>query len=243
MPGGRYDRPGRSESAWHDMSEHLVHVVRGASTAEAYANIISILASGKLDARNPFGAARAGAPNVASQHCVCSSEIPIELIGRVIARRLPPDRAAWHGIAFTKELLVERGGGPIMYAYDGSPQSQAIQSLMRRARGSRDPGSDPIWQLTPFVDLPGRGGSYYFEWEREWRHVGDLSFEPEDVAFILMPEEVHANARTFFDDVYRDNAGPSYFCPFLDASWTREQCESELALGPYTPDFNGARRG
>lgn len=243
MPMRRYDRPGRSESQWHDMSGHLVHVVRGCSSSEAYDNIISILASGTLQARNPFGAARLAAPEGATQNCVCFSEIPVELIGRVIARRLPPDRSAWHGIAFTKEFLVARGGGPIMYAYDGTPQSEALDALIRRARASNDPAADPVWRLTPFVDLPGRRGSYYFEWEREWRHVGDLAFAPEDVAFLLMPEEFHEAARGFFDQAYWEHTGPSYLCPFLDASWTRERCESELAAGPFRRHADGTRRG
>lgn len=222
---------GRSEAGWHDMSGHVVHLVRGASQREAYDNIISILADGRLEARSPFGAARAGAPDVASQHCVCFSEIPVDQLGRVIERRLPSDRTAWHGIAFTKTHLVDRGGGPIMYAYDGTPQAEAIERMMREARRGPNPESHPIWDLAPFVDLPGRGGSYYFEWEREWRHVGDLRFSPGDVAFLVMPEELHEAARGFFETARRDNTGPAYFCPYLDATWPRDRWIRELRCG------------
>ncbi|WP_411902743.1 hypothetical protein [Methylorubrum thiocyanatum] len=224
------------------MSEHVLHVVRGRSADESYGNVISILGGGRLLARNPFGAAREVAPDPSSQNCVCFSEIPVELIGRVIERRLPSDRSSWHGVAFTKAFLVGRGGGPIMYAYDGTPQAEALRTLMDRARLSVAI-DDPVWRLTPFVDLPGRHGSYYFEWEREWRHVGDLAFGPEDVAFILMPEEFHEAARCFFDEALREHTGPAYFCPFLDASWSRARCEQALARGPARPSGSGAFLG
>lgn len=231
MVNGGRGRPGRSEAHWSDMSEHVVHVVRGSSATEAYANVISILANGILLARNPFGAARGAAPDVASQNCVCFSEVPVDLLSRIIERRLPRDRSAWHGIAFSKPFLTARGGGPVMYAYDGTPQAEAVRKLVLRAQGSRDAPSDPIWQLTPFVDLPGRHGSYYFEWEREWRHVGNLSFRPEDVSFLLMPEEYHVAARDFFDEAARNETGPAYRCPFLDATWDRARCVAALASG------------
>lgn len=76
VTGGR-GRLGRTEAHWRDMSEHVVHVVRGSSATESYGNIISILASGVLFARNPFGAARGAGPDAASQNCVCFSEVSI----------------------------------------------------------------------------------------------------------------------------------------------------------------------
>lgn len=155
---------GRAETGWHDMSAHVVHLVRGVSADEAYENIISILADGTLEARAPFGAARGAAPDPSSQRCVYLSEIPVDQLRRIIGRRLPHgDRSAWHGIAFTKAFLVDRGGGPIMYAYDGTPQAEAVRRLMREARRSTNPGAHAIWDLTPFVDMPGQGGSYFFE--------------------------------------------------------------------------------
>lgn len=73
----------------------------------------------------------------------------------------------------------------------------------------------PIWSVTPFVDETG--GSYNFEWEREWRHVGDLHFTPDDVAFLIIPEESHFYARDFFQSAEQDQLGPNYPCPFIDA--------------------------
>lgn len=219
---------GRSEAAWHDMSAHVIHLVAGSTARDAYEAIISILGHGTLEARKPFGAARHDAPDLASQRCVCFSEIPVDQLGRIIERRLPSDRSAWHGIAFTKTFLVARGGGPILYAYEGTPQADAIRRLVRQARKSADPESHPVWDLAPFVDIPGRGGTYYFEWEREWRHVGDLRFSPKDVAFLVMPEEFHEAAESFFEVARSEGTGPAYHCPYIDATWSRERCAKTL---------------
>ena len=102
---------------------------------------------------------------------------------------------------------------------------------MSRALLSREPERDPIWALTPFIDFTGRHGSYFFEWEREWRHVGNLIFYPEDVAFLIMPEEFHESAVDFFKEIRRENTGPAYFCPYIDANWSRERCAAALRAG------------
>ena len=77
-----------------------------------------------------------------------------------------------------------------------------------------------IWKITPFIDAPGKYGkeerSYFFDWEREWRHVGPFSFRPEDVAFLLIPQEFHELARSFFEDCLYEHTGPSYLCPYVD---------------------------
>jgi hypothetical protein len=87
-----------------------------------------------------------------------------------------------------------------------------------------------VWAVTPFVDSPGNypSGTYRFEWEREWRHVGDLRFGEEDPAFLMIPETLHAAARDFFENARTENLGPTYACPFLDPHWTRERIERAL---------------
>jgi hypothetical protein len=97
--------------------------------------------------------------------------------------------------------------------------------------------NDPIWRLTPLIDVPGAYKSqYYFEWEREWRHVGDFSFDTGDVAFLVMPETFHKAARHFFAEAYTANIGPAYFCPFLDITWPRERILCALASGSVAAD-------
>jgi hypothetical protein len=98
------------------------------------------------------------------------------------------------------------------------------------ARGP-DP-DDPLWKLTPFIDFPSGPSTPYkydFRWEREWRIIGDVDFSENDVAFLLIPEELHTTAWSFFHSAVEDNVGPGYFCPYLDPTWTVAQVEEALA--------------
>ncbi|MGA1871713.1 MAG: hypothetical protein ACMUJM_24560 [bacterium] len=95
--------------------------------------------------------------------------------------------------------------------------------MMRSA--ADDPGAH-IWNLTPLIDAPGEYGrtEYRFDWEREWRHVGRLSFRPEEVEFLLIPEVLHSAAYAFFEDArYARILGPHTSVPM----WTR--CGAENA--------------
>ena len=75
------------------------------------------------------------------------------------------------------------------------------------------------------IDRPGTYGhsTYQFDWEREWRHRGNLGFESSDVAFLLIPEGLHSTARAFFLKAEQENIGPAYFCPYIDPSWERDR--------------------
>ena len=77
----------------------------------------------------------------------------------------PADRRGPYGIVIWKEFIVERNGGPIMYAYQDTMHATALRDILDAAVGKP---SDPIWQIAPFVDNPGTYGksSYFFEWER-----------------------------------------------------------------------------
>lgn len=96
---------------------------------------------------------------------------------------------------------------------------------------------DPLWDLTPFVDNPGSGewGNYEFEWEREWRVVGDLTFGLSDVAFLFIPEQ-HQPAWVDFWESHL-GAGATFPGPMLDAGWDLERMQEELQL----LDVGGAR--
>jgi hypothetical protein len=60
---------------------------------------------------------------------------------------------------------------------------------------------------------------YFFEWEREWRKVGNYTFTTEEVEFLIIPENLHEVARGFFKNAKAENLGPCYDCPFIDPYW------------------------
>ena len=123
----------------------------------------------------------------------------------------------------------------------GAAYLTAYVALVRRARlepgewvlvhGAAGDPAAPVWNLAPFVDLPGTYGvsTYLFEWEREWRHVGDLPFAETDPAFLIIPETLHDAARAFFASAKLDHVGPSYECPFIDPYWDENKIEAALS--------------
>lgn len=206
---------------WHDISDYVVHFTRASDGKTAYENIMSILSTCILSAANPFGIARRRAPDVSTQCAVCFSEIPLHLISRLAERR------GSYGIGFSKQFLLDSGGGPIWYVESGSAAANAVNQLMISGIRSHD---DPIWTVTPFIDSPGDypNGAYRFEWEREWRHIGDLHFIQTDPSFLIIPKKLHEKARSFFRGVLVDNSGPAYSCSFIDPRWDLDEVRSAL---------------
>jgi hypothetical protein len=214
---------GENSPAWTDMSDYVVHFTKNYEGKEAYDNMLGILSNRVIRARNPFGIARTKAPDLASQKAVCFSEVPLHLLGRLA------DKRSEYGIGFGKAFVIHRMGNPILYAYKDQPVTQAIQNLVASAGNDT---TNPIWEMTPFVDAPGAypNGSYFFEWEREWRKVGDFKFSVEDVAFLIIPEHQQEAARNFFADAKDENLGPAYDCPYIDAHWKQDKIAHALGM-------------
>lgn len=206
----------RGHAQWRDMSDYVVHFTPG------YDVIMSILSGGCVKAHNPFGSARNLTDLGDTQCSACFSEIPLDLLDRLVERRSP------FGIGFPKSLLKERGGGRVWYLDKDSPLVGAFQGMINEAmKGGIHPG-DRIWKLTPFVDrvVPNQ---YDFDWEREWRVVGGLTFTPDDVAFLFVPDHLHDAARTFLDSGGH-GAGPAYpTAVLLDPEWDDEKLQETLS--------------
>lgn len=214
---------GRGE--WLDLSEYVVHFTKGDGRDDGYQTMLSILGE-QLLKRGPtaFGAAKdKRSVDPESQRVVCFSETPLGFLDRIVKRR-----KSAYGIGFHKRYLLKKGGGPLWYLQLGTPQQRALATLIKRALKTFDQ-DDPIWQLTPFIDLPGPlPFKNDFRWEREWRLRSDLRFEPADVAFLFIPERLHADAWSFFRDAQDDNLGPAYFCPYIDPTWSVDTVREAL---------------
>jgi hypothetical protein len=210
---------------WADMSDYVVHFVKPSRSRpidppHEWTTIQQILLEQRLRAMNRFGIALPSRyAHIPKQNVVCLSEVPLGQLARLVERR------SRCGIGFRKQFLVESGGGPIMYAYAGTEYEVAIRSMMESNLHS--PCAD-IWKLTPMVDSAGAsragGTPYHFEWEREWRVIGDIPFETEAVSFLIIPEEHHKGVRCVLDGPTED--APVYLCPIIDAHWTREHIQA-----------------
>jgi len=209
---------GSADEQWPDMSPYVVHFTKAEDKRTAYDNALSILSHRRIEARNAFGT---GKQHAAAPQSICFSEIPLHNLKRLA------DKRGSYGIGFLKEFLVARDGGPIMYAQKDTSRAKSLRDMTAKAKNDK---GDPIWLIAPFVDQPGQYGpkSYFYEWEREWRHVGKFDFKETDAAFLIIPEDLHSAARGFFNDAESENLGPNYKCPFVDPYWDAAKVKAAL---------------
>jgi len=130
-------------------------------------------------------------------------------------------------VAFTKMTARRLGVNPIWYldATRGRDWTlvTAVGDLVEAALASGD-SHNPIFSLTPFIDMMGTGARREFSWEREWRHQGNLRFEATDLAFALCAEDEIPDLETTFAGIR-----------FLDPAWGLERMIAHLVgLGPET---------
>lgn len=185
-----------------DQSDFLVHLV---GKNDPYNSFMSLLYSGCIEAKNSFGFKK-------SEHKIksaCFSEIPPPYLQKLVKQRYN------YGVAFKKEWLLKNNGQRVWYIEKNSTAHTSLENMASTLVG---PARDAFLELAPFIDIPGEyeNSTYRFEWEREWRVAGNLSFLPSDVEFLILPKEVHEAARDFFQDAQNNHVGPNYNCPYYD---------------------------
>lgn len=184
-----------------------------------YWSSLSILWEGFIrPTRDPLGVA-ATLPEVSSaQRAACFSATRLDRLTSLIETRSP------YGVGFTQDKLAGAGGRPVQYLRPGSAEARQVAADIRNRQQRGVDRADPFWQKTPFID-PSDSNA----WEEEWRVPLGFHFEPGDVAFVFLPEDLHDNARGFFEDHRREGTGPAYLCPYLDARWDYERIARTLA--------------
>jgi hypothetical protein len=132
------------------------------------------------------------------------------------------------------------------------PVRQLLNQAVRDATPPRatTPDSErlataPILRLAPFIEQMGNpsGIRKEFWWEREWRHVGHLSFSTQDIVVVFAPEAEHDDLRVRLGRrprfVSSTPAIASNMPAFVDAQWGLERMIGALAdladtdLGPF----------
>ena len=248
-----------------DLSTFLVHFTRRHNRRSARDNLVSILRDRRIEARSVYGMA-AGLvgrfPELADdQKTVCFTETPLEhawmMCSTIEGRSV---QFNGYGLAFTKTFARRRGVNPVWYL-DITPRggrdwlTVPIDELLDQAVEDATPprattpnlerlASAPILRLTPFIEQMGNPTGTRrkeFWWEREWRHVGDLSFSTDDIVVVFAPEDEHESLREQLRSRPRGaSATPpiaSNMPAFVDAQWGLERMIGALAdvsdLGPF----------
>lgn len=242
-----------------DLSTFLVHFTRDSDDGATISqdNLLKILKTGRLEARNSYGMAMRLAerfPEVAkTQQAVCFTETPIEhawMMCRQIADR--SFRFNGYGLAFTKSFARREGANPVWYLdisqrgreWLTEPVNRLVDAAEALAAG--DAGvtdgsvlaSADILRLTPFIEQmgPKKVGRKEFWWEREWRHVGKFTFDPDDIVVAFAPENQQAKLQARLKEATDDDYNG---LTFVDVNWGLERIIGALAnvdaadLGPF----------
>lgn len=222
-----------------DLSTFVVHLTRERYDEEkndwvtARQSLEAIMKEGRLRAQRPMGWAKEqdepDDPSKQSQRVVCFSEVPLEHIyslvldieGRQI--KLRP-----YGLAMTKLTARKLGVNPVWYV-DMTPGQEkqwvlrnAIEALRDEAIANTNFHEQEIANLTPFVEQMGtwsQESKKEWWWEREWRHVGNLSIPFRKVIW-LCPEDEMDSIR----EATEDNTAH-----MIDPRWGLEQIIAHLA--------------
>lgn len=177
-------------------------------------------------------------PDQQTQRVVSFSEVPLEHICWLAADIAERDiRLAPYGLSFTKLAARRQGINPVWYV-DLTPGHDwrlrdALNDLNAAALATGDLHRQPAARIFPLFDWmgtwPTTGRQKELWWEREWRHVGNLDFSPQDVALWLCPEEEIAVFEQLLVDEQRQRGGGIVFpAHVIDPRWGLEQIIAHL---------------
>ncbi|MGD9795339.1 MAG: abortive infection system antitoxin AbiGi family protein [Acidimicrobiia bacterium] len=196
---------------WRDMSDYLVHLT------ESTDRLLSIVENHWI--APAFLGAVAKHPHrekLPDQTSCCLSEIPLDHLGRLA------DRHGWYGVGFSKDFIRSRSGTRVWYLDDEVELAKWLFESRRTGWFMEPDPADPIWRLTPFIDYVT--SNHHFEWEREWRVLGGLSFESANVGFLFGPEGEHVDLLARLD----------LTVPIVDPSWD-DPDQVQAAFAPLPP--------
>jgi len=147
-----------------DVSNKLVHLIKGDTEEEAYNTLLEIIKTGKLLGGTGF--IKGG------YNCVCFSEAPISKLGQILAltNELKEDARIKYqpfGVMVDKKWLFEQGGRPVIYQADDEFENLPEDIRYRHVRYEPQNGID-------------------WTWEREWRiKTDELILSPDNTTLIV----------------------------------------------------------
>jgi hypothetical protein len=114
---------------------------------------------------------------------VCFTETPIDQIGIILkplsGRLYQPEP---YGLVFEKEYIRTKEGNPVFYV-----TREIAKPLSKIYSDQKQQADDKICRLLALFTFCDKRNDWH--WEREWRIVGNLDFEPEKVYCGLCPEK------------------------------------------------------
>ena len=154
--------------AREDISDKLVHFIKGNTFGDAFENLRSIVNEKRLIGGSGF--------IKGEYNCVCFSEAPLSSLEHGLLNSSAYSRYSPFGVVFDKKWVFEKGGRPVIYQPDSEFDALPESHKWRHVR------------YEPTADEP-----IDFSWEREWRIQSDeLHFDPSSAALVV-PDQDWAN--------------------------------------------------
>jgi len=151
----------------------------------------------------------------------CFTATPLSQLRHFVSVYRRDYRFEAYGFIFKRETLLMKGAGPAQYINQYGTMSLRpwAERLYEMAKKTNFTGL--LWMGIPFMNSVHSG--HDFEWEREWKVRGDVSFSYRELAGVILPERI-ANKMW-----YRalDNG-----VPVISAHWDADRIEETLATRP-----------
>jgi hypothetical protein len=184
-----------------DISQYLVHLTRDnrgqfkKTGRKARENFESILADGMIKAKGIHclhgNEVKKLEAEVRSKfRVVCFTATPLDQIHNLIGIPGRTINLEAYGYVFDKSFLMGKGAQEAIYINDYSTDHRfraAFDAVYQKAVLTNFTGISSA--MLPFVNV--RHSGHDFAWEREWRVVGSVAFEPEDLVCVILPERAH----------------------------------------------------
>lgn len=170
-------------SSRSDLSNELIHLTREYNGETAERNLISILKSNKIEARNVDFYLKNLLPERFNDNfkVLSLTETPLDQIKNITSimfqRKINLEP---YGLIFSKNDLLIKGVSPVTYLYH-EEQREFYRSLFSECV-SKNSFSD---SLLVFPFLKTVSSTEDFHWEREWKKVGDLDFQSISFSIIV----------------------------------------------------------
>ena len=150
----------------------------------------------------------------------CFMEVPLpelHLVTRPIQGRR--NQYSDYGFVFSREFLVSKGAQPAIYVNSYGRNSELKDAADKVYEIAAKTGfRSKLSRLIPYLNAMNE--RYDFAWEREWRIAGDLEFELDDIACVILPEQGEEELKGKFLE-----GG----VPVISPGWTTERIVAEFS--------------
>ncbi|MCD6401292.1 MAG: hypothetical protein J7L73_05115 [Anaerolineales bacterium] len=228
-----------------DLSRYLVHLTRDYNSKSACDNLINILKTKRIEARNyhclfspKIRTMTISGKLKSSFKTVCFTETPLNQIKNLVSDipkrniKLQP-----YGIVFWRDQLLDKGANPAIYLNakgtglrdhlikQFDTQFKDIKTLRKLKRKD-----DYYYEIIQYFSLINViNDKYDFSWEREWRFHGDLKFNYRNMVAIVCedPEEFESLCEGKLQTKAMNFIKRT---PLISPEWNYEQVIEELSI-------------